>query len=676
MKKPDLPKNESERLEELSSYSIIGELENSDFDFLTQMASQICETKISLITLVTDEKQWFLSHEGLDIRETPREFAFCAHAINEPEELFVIEDSRKDDRFYDNPLVTGYPDVIFYAGVPLVNENGFALGTLCVIDNNPKQLNDSQIKSLKLLSRQVMSLLELRRNSKELDRINIKLSKSTILFNQSQKINKIGAWELDLETGVTEWTDEVYSIHDVDLDFDHNKANGISFYHPDDQPVIINAIEQTIATKNPFDVTCRFISNKGILKWVRSTGVFWQEIGEKPKLLGSFQDVSSIIKVKEELEEANAKNQAIVNASTQVTIISTDIFGTITSFNKGAELQLGYAASEMIGKQTPQIIHLREEIENVGKELSAELNVKIEGFDAFVAHAKARQHETREWTYVRKDGTFYPVLLSVTAIKRNGIITGFLGMGVDISEMKKSQNEVLALLDITKDQNERLKNFAYIVSHNLRSHSGGISMLLEFFKQESPDVYEKELFQHIKNASDSLSGTIKHLTEVVQINLEKKQNSALVVLRPLIEKSISSLLISAKNAGVLLQNEVPDDIRVFGLPAYLESIIMNFISNGIKYSSKKRNSYVKITVEVTQDFVILIFKDNGLGIDLKQHGKKLFGIYKTFHEHEDSRGVGLFITKNQVESMGGRIEVQSEVNVGTTFKIFLKNEKN
>lgn len=676
MKKPDIPINESERLKELSSYNIIGEMENSDYDFLTQMASQICETKISLITLVTDEKQWFLSHEGLDSRETPREFAFCAHAINQPEELFVIEDSRKDDRFYDNPLVTGDPNVIFYAGVPLVNENGFALGTLCVIDNNPKKLNDSQVSSLKLLSRQVMSLLELRRNSKELNRININLAKSTILFNESQKINKIGAWELDLETGVTEWTDEVYSIHDVDLDFDHNKANGIDFYHPDDRPIIINAIEQTIATKQPFDVTCRFISNKGVLKWVRSTGVFWQEIGEKPKLLGSFQDVSSIIEVKEELEEANAKNQAIVNASTQVTIISTDIFGTITSFNKGAELQLGYAASEMIGKQTPQIIHLREEIENVGKELSAELNVKIEGFDVFVTHAKAGQHETREWTYVRKDGTFYPVLLSVTAIKRNGIITGFLGMGVDIGEMKKSQNEVLALLDITKDQNERLKNFAYIVSHNLRSHSGGISMLLEFFKQESPDVYEKELFQHIKNASDSLSETIKHLTEVVQINLEKKQNSTLVVLRPLIEKSISSLLISAKNAGVLLQNEVPDDIQVFGLSAYLESIVMNFISNGIKYSSKERNSFVKITVEVTDDFIILIFKDNGLGIDLEKHGNKLFGIYKTFHEHEDSRGVGLFITKNQVESMGGRIEVQSEVNVGTTFKIFLKNEKN
>lgn len=676
MKKPQIPKNEIERLKELESYQIIDEIEDFDYDFLTQMASQICGTKISLISLITDEKQWFLSHNGLETRETPKEFAFCAHAINSPEELFVIEDSRKDERFYDNPLVTGDPKVIFYAGVPLVNENGFALGTLCVIDDYPKKLNEQQIASLKMLSRQVMKMLELRRKSKELDRININLSKSTMLFNESQRINKIGAWELDLVTGVTDWTNEVYSIHDVSLDFDHNKAKGIDFYHPDDRPIIIKAIEQSIATKNPFDVTCRFISDKGILKWVRSTGIFWQEIGENPKLIGSFQDVSSTIRIKEELEEANAKNLAILNASTQVSIISTDTSGVITSFNKGAELQLGYTSNEMIGKQTPQIIHRKEEIENVGQELSAKHNTKIEGFDIFVTNAKIGLYDTREWTYVRKDGTTYPVLLTVTAVKQNGMITGFLGMGIDITEIKKAEKKVLALLDLTKDQNERLRNFAYIVSHNLRSHSGGISMLLEIFKEESPEIYENEMFQHIKNASDNLSETIKHLTEVVQINLETKQNSTQLLLRPLIEKNISSLLISAKNAGVLLQNEVPNDIQVFGIPAYLESIVMNFLSNGIKYSSKERDSYVKITVEVTPDFVILIFKDNGLGIDLQKHGNKLYGIYKTFHEHEDSRGVGLFITKNQVESMGGRIEVESEVNVGTTFKIFLINEKN
>lgn len=676
MKYPQIPENEIERLKELDSYHIIGEMEDFDYDFLTQMASQICETKISLISLITDKKQWFLSHNGVEAREAPKEFAFCAHAINRPEEVFIIEDSRKDERFYDNPLVTGDPNVIFYAGVPLVNEDGFALGTLCVIDNYPKKLNEQQIMSLKMLSRQVMKLLELRKRSSELDKTNAKLLKTTVLFNESQKINKIGAWELDLVTGVTDWTDEVYSIHDVSADFYHNKVNGIDFYHPDDQPIIINAIEETIATRNPFDVTCRLISNKSILKWVRVTGIFWQEIGENPKLIGSLQDISNSKRIKEELEEAHAENLAILNASTQVSIISTDTSGVITSFNKGAELKLGYTSDEIIGKQTPQIIHIKEEVENVAKELSAKLNTKIEGFDVFVSHAKAGLYETREWTYVRKDGSTYPVLLSVTAIKQNGKITGFLGVAIDITEIKNAEKEVLALLDITRDQNERLKNFAYIVSHNLRSHSGGISMLLGFFKEENPQIYENELFHHLKNASDNLSETIKHLTEVVQINLGTIENATSTLLKPVIEKNINSLLPLAVEAGVLLHNDVPDHIKVLSLPAYLESIVLNFISNGIKYSSKEKNSYVKISAELIEGFVVLIFKDNGLGIDLQRHRDKLFGIYKTFHENEDSRGVGLFITKNQVESMGGRIEVESEVNIGTTFKVFLINEKN
>ena len=676
MKKPHIPDNEIERLKELESYQIIGEMEAFDYDFLTQMASTICGTKISLISLITDEKQWFLSHHGLETRETPKEFAFCAHAINRPEEVFVIEDSRKDERFHDNPLVTGDPTVIFYAGVPLVNENGFALGTLCVIDDNPKKLNGEQVELLQKLSRQVMKLLELRRRSNQLDKINAELLKTTTLFNESQRINKIGAWELDLVTGVTDWTNEVYAIHDVSVDFDHNKVNGIDFYHPDDRPLIISAIEQTIATKNSFDVTCRLISQKGILKWVRATGFFWQEIGKNPKLIGSFQDISSTVKIKQELEDANAKNLAILNASTQVTIISTDTTGIITSFNLGAELQLGYTSDEMIGKQTPQIIHVREEVENVGKELSAKHNTKIEGFDVFVTNAKAGQFETREWTYVRKDGTTYPILLSVTALMQNGVITGFLGVGIDITEIKKAEKEVLELLDITRDQNERLKNFAYIVSHNLRSHSGGISVLLDFVKQESPEIYEKELFQHIKKASDNLSETIRHITEIVQINLGTIENAKATLVRPVIEQNIGSLLPLALKAGVELRNEVPDHIKVMALPAYLESIVLNFLSNGIKYSSKAKNSYVQVSAELTEDFVILIFKDNGLGIDLARYGSKLFGIYKTFHGNADSRGVGLFITKNHVESMGGRIEVESEVNVGTTFKVFLINEKN
>lgn len=663
--------NENKRVNDLESYQILGEMEQSDFDFLTKIASQICGTKISLISLVTADKQWFLSHHGLAIRETPKAYSFCAHAINNPEEIFVIEDSRKDIRFQENPLVTEFPNVVFYAGVSLVSESGSAIGTLCVIDDSPKHLSDEQIESLKMLAKQVMQILELRKKALDLNRLNAQYLKTQKLFNESQRLNKIGAWELDLITNIIDWTPEVYHIHEVPPDYDNNLHNAIEFYHPDDRTLITDAVQNTIATGDSFDVTCRLITANGNLKWVRSTGIKWDEVAGNPKLIGSFQDISEAKKAKNLLEEAISKNQAIFDASTLVSIISTDPTGIITGFNKGAELQLGYDAEDMIGKQTPGIFHLKTELDKVGKEISENTGRKIEGFDIFVENAKQGIPETRNWTHVRKDKTSYPILLSVTAIKKNNEITGFLGISNDITEIKKAEQEIKSLLNISQDQNERLKNFAYIVSHNLKSHSGGITMLLDLLKDEYPEIYENELLLYLKKSSDNLTETITHLTDVVQINSETKENFKKVALRPIIVNNMGSLLSFAKKNKVLIKNQVSEDVTVLGLPAYLDSIIMNFLTNGIKYSSKDRASYIEISSEVSGDFIILAFKDNGLGIDLEKNRHKLFNIYKTFHSNKDAKGVGLFITKNQIESMGGHIEVESTIDVGTTFKVYL-----
>lgn len=184
MPKPSLPANEHKRLNALASYNILDTLEEKDFDDLTLLASEICHAPISLISLLDDKRQWFKSHTGLDVRETPIEHSFCAHAIASEQDIFIVNDASKDERFAHNPLVTGYPHVAFYAGVPLITHEGFSLGSLCVIDHQPKELSPAQINALSVLSKQVLAQLELRCKITELEESNRKLLESNAFIQK------------------------------------------------------------------------------------------------------------------------------------------------------------------------------------------------------------------------------------------------------------------------------------------------------------------------------------------------------------------------------------------------------------------------------------------------------------------------------------------------------------
>lgn len=162
------PANEAERLRELMRYEVLHTQYEEDFDDIVRLASSICETPISTITLIAQNQQWFKAHVGLPHREGDRDTSFCAHAILGTD-MMVVSDTLQDERFADNPLVQHDPSIRFYAGCPLISANGFPLGTLCVIDRIPRQLNPTQEMSLKVLSGQVVKLFELRLRNKEIE---------------------------------------------------------------------------------------------------------------------------------------------------------------------------------------------------------------------------------------------------------------------------------------------------------------------------------------------------------------------------------------------------------------------------------------------------------------------------------------------------------------------------
>lgn len=223
MKSPKIPGNEASRMRDLLELNLLDTPANLDLDLITEMVSNICETPISLISIVDSDRQWFKSKVGLDASETPRDLAFCAHAINEPDQLFLVPDATKDERFHDNPLVTGDPNVIFYCGFPILSENGNALGTLCAIDNKPRELNEHQKESIKSLSKIAAKLiLADKKNAlleEHLEKLNKVLDHASGLFirisNEGVVVNSGDLWEKVLGDGfIYKSFDEIFEFSD------------------------------------------------------------------------------------------------------------------------------------------------------------------------------------------------------------------------------------------------------------------------------------------------------------------------------------------------------------------------------------------------------------------------------------------------------------------------------
>jgi len=627
---------------------------------------------------------------------------------------------------------------------------------------------------------------EYRQKTVELTKLNHELRKLEDLFNESQRISNLGAWEVDLKSGKTFWTKQVYEIHELPQGFDHNLVNGIEFYHPEDRSIISEALNHTLETGEPFNVECRFITAKGNLRWVRSTGrksvnsdgasilvgafqditdskiqrdeienffkvnldllciadldgnfiktnEAWEEVlgystselnkrkfldyihpddmestleamknmgnGEiimnfvnryrskdgsyrwiewrsRPKenlIYAAARDITDRLQEKQKLAMVLAKNQAILDASTQVSIIAIDFHGNIISFNKGAENQLGYSESEVLGKSVKEFLLFEEEIKKNNIELTGNSNETISDFENLIQYVKSGNTILREWTLKRKDGSSFPVILSNTPINQHDEPIGILGVGIDISDLKKAEKDIKRLLELSQDQNDRLKNFAHIVSHNLRSHASGILGMLEILKMEEPELYSNEYVQYLKKGANNLQKTIQHLTEVVKSSYLDEDELKIIPLKPVVERNIDSLITTAEKNKIQLLNLVNDEIYIRAIPAYLDSIIMNFITNSIKYADKNKNSYLKITAWKTENNTVVQFTDNGLGIDMDKYGSQLFELYKTFHNHSESSGIGLHITNNQIQAMGGTVEVESAPGIGTTFRVVLRN---
>ena len=300
--------SEKDRANVLAEYEILDSLPEKEFDDIVELASAICGTPISAISLLDLDRQWFKAQVGLGTDQTPIEQSFCRYAAQDPEQVMVINDSLNDDRFKNNPLTLGDPHIRFYAGAPLVTDEGVSLGALCVIDCQPREFNDVERRMLQILAKRIMKLLEMRKENlhqkKIIQSTNIALELMIERLEEAQDIARIGSWEWNMLTEEVSWSPQIYKLLSSDKKPSSvsDRITWESLIHPEDLPAVNQMIE-TLLIKHKSTILEYRINSKGKEIWVISkTEVKLNENGEVTRVYGTIQDISERKKAEKDQE--------------------------------------------------------------------------------------------------------------------------------------------------------------------------------------------------------------------------------------------------------------------------------------------------------------------------------------------------------------------------------------
>ena len=352
-----------DRVEEAATLSALLALDILDtepeieFDALVRAASIICDAPISLITLIDADRQWFKANVGLpSVSETPRNLSFCAYAVLE-DGLFEVNDASSDARFQDNPLVTGEPDIKFYAGAPLTLRGGRRIGTLCVFDRKPRKLTTRQRESLLLLSKAATQALEGRaalQKQTETSRLN---ARAAFVLTRTGELAGVGGWEVDLSSGKILWSEEVCRIHGCPMGHSPSLDEALGFYTVESRPRVQKAVELAMAGGAGFDLEIQITRTDGQLRWIRTVGSVDFVADSPVRLVGAMQDVTERHRLSVELAEQHELLRVTLQSIGDA-VITTDTEGNITWLNPVAERMTGWLASEAMGRPLDQVFHI------------------------------------------------------------------------------------------------------------------------------------------------------------------------------------------------------------------------------------------------------------------------------------------------------------------------------
>lgn len=473
------------------------------------------------------------------------------------------------------------------------------------------------------------------------------------LYQKVTPLAHLGIWERNLLTGELYWNGVMREIYGVDKDFYPDLEKTYELYA--DRGAIRKLIDDAVKTSDPQSGEFELIEQQGKIKWVKVRARSGFEDGRCTLLYGTVEDITEQISLFKKLAEREEQfHQAFEFAPIGMALVSTR--GGWIRVNKTLSQMLGYENEEFLTRLFQDITH-PDDLETDLHQMEQLLAGQIDKY----------QMDKR---YFHKDGSIIWASLHVTLVRDpQGKPMYFVSQIKDITERKKMELERIKTMEIISAQNSRLLNFAHIVSHNLRSHTGNIQMITDMIGNETDPAEKDHLIGLLGINAANLQETLLHLNEVVDVHANSGHSIKKLNLLHEVSKIADVLSAPLKQAEAILTISIAPEMDLDYEQAYLDSILLNLLTNSIKYRDPERQLRINVLTDYVDGKVVLEVNDNGIGINMPLNGHKLFGMYKTFHGNQDARGIGLFLVKNQVEVMGGSISAESIPGQGSTFRI-------
>ncbi|RAJ82094.1 PAS domain S-box-containing protein [Chitinophaga dinghuensis] len=473
---------------------------------------------------------------------------------------------------------------------------------------------------------------------------------------QTGQIGKIGGWELEVTTGNIRWSDQACRIHGCSAQVAISLEDVLSFYTIESKLLLSHHIDLCIRTGKPFDVQLTIALQDSTTRRIRYIGQSDAVSDQPQRLYGVVQDITE----QSAIREALSRNTELMRL----------FFDT---------MDMGYVAMEPDG----QLNFLNQKAEKmIGRKALTGSNIfevfpKLSGTVFYARLQECIRHNTSQsfGIYFPLQDKWYDFLLTPM---QDGGISVFIR---DITESRKMQKELRKaneqLSNLNKNllnQNKQLEDFAHITSHNLRAPIANLKALMQMHN-EAASYQERELYLGmLHEVIKKIDETLNDLVEVIQIRKDVNVEKEKLFFADRLQKVKDILLVDIETSHIRITADFEKAPSLEYSKVYLDSILQNFITNAIRYRSPERTPAVHLQTWLENDNIFMTVEDNGVGIDMERFGNKLFGFRKTFHKNKDAKGIGLFITKTQVEAMGGSIKAESKPGQGTKFIITFRPE--